>query len=334
MADGFSVAEAIFQNAINAIELGVADYTLSSEDPRRLHSAVRNLFAGILLLFKSKLADLSKNDDESLLKAKIRPTLQGDALRWVGEGSKTVDYVQIKERFDALKVKVDWSRLDNLHKYRNDIEHYFDNGGYKQSVVGQYIVNGFAIIHDFILSHLGKNPRDCFSEETWEIFLKEKAIVEQEIRNRDLEFSKLEWFDPALCEILKSFHCTGCGSNLINVVAEDRQDDKASSAIFECRECGERYDYTELVRNFCDAMAEGRIMIDNDIAYDYITRCPVCQERCYDTVMELCYSCGTAGSFVCDRCGETISAEEMDSYEETGLCGYCAHMEERIMEDD
>ena len=95
MADGFSVAEAIFQNAINAIELGVADYTLSSEDPRRLHSAVRNLFAGILLLFKSKLADLSKNDDESLLKAKIRPTLQGDAFRWVGEGSKTVDDVQI-----------------------------------------------------------------------------------------------------------------------------------------------------------------------------------------------------------------------------------------------
>ena len=334
ISQSISVSEAIFQNAINAIELGVEDYTLSSQDPRRLHSAVRNLFAGILLLFKSKLADLSKNDDESLLKAKISPMLQDGALRWVGTGNKTVDYTQIKERFEALKINVNWLRLDNLHRYRNDIEHYFDKGGYKQAVVGQYIVNGFVIIHDFIPSHLGKNPRECFSEETWETFLKEKAIVEQEIRNRDLEFSKLVWFDPALCEILKSFHCTECGSNLINVVAEDREDNKASSATFECRECGVRYDYTELVRNFCDAMAEGRVMVKDDIAYDSIALCPVCGERCYDSVMELCYLCGNEGPHVCDRCGEPIPPSEMDTFEETNLCGNCAHMEERIMKDD
>ena len=334
MTDSISVAEAIFQNAINAIELGVEDYSLSSEDPRRLHSAVRNLFAGILLLFKSKLANLSKNDDESLLKAQIIPTLQGGALRWVGTGNKTVDYTQIKDRFNALKINVDWSRLEALHGYRNDIEHYFDNGRYKQTVVAQYIVNGFAIIHEFILSHLGKNPRECFSEETWEIFLKEKAIVEQEIRNRDLEFSKLVWFDPALCDILKSFHCPECGSNLINVAVEDRQDDNASSATFECRECGTEYSYEDMVRDFCKTMAEGRIMIKDDVAYDCITRCPACGEQCYDSVMELCYLCGTSGPFVCDRCGETIPVEEMDVYEETGLCGYCAHMEKRIMEDD
>ena len=286
--ENISTAEAIFQNAINAIELGVEDYTLSSEDPRRLHSAVRNLFAGILLLFKSKLADLSKSDDESLLKAQIIPTLQDGALRWVGTGGKTVDYNQIKDRFKALKIHVDWSRLEKLHEYRNDIEHYFDNGRYKQTVVAQYIVNGFAIIHDFIMSHLRRDPRECFSEETWETFLKEKAIVEQETQNRDLEFSKLVWFDPALCDILKSFHCPECGSNLINVVAEDRQDAKASSAIFECRECGEQYSYIELIHDFCDSMAEGRIMVNDDIAYDPIARCPKCGERCYDTVMELC----------------------------------------------
>ena len=181
-----SVAEAIFQNAINAIELGVEDYTLSSEDPRRLHSAVRNLFAGILLLFKSKLADLSKSDDESLLKAQIIPTLRNGALRWVGTGDKTVDYTQIKDRFKALKINVDWARLNDLHRYRNDIEHYFDNGRYNQAVVAQYIVNAFAIIYDFIMSHLGSDPRECFSEETWDIFLREKAIVEQEITSEKL----------------------------------------------------------------------------------------------------------------------------------------------------
>ena len=333
LSQSISVAEAIFQNAINAIELGVEDYTLSNQDPRRLHSAVRNLFAGILLLFKSKLADLSKNDDESLLKAKISPMLQDGALRWVGTGSKTVDYTQIKDRFNALKINVDWSRLEELHGYRNDIEHYFDNGRYKQSVVGQYIVNGFAIIHDFILSHLGKNPRDCFPEETWDIFLKEKKIVEQEIRNRDLEFSKLVWFDPVLCEILKSFHCDECGSDLINIVNEDKSDDNASSAHFECRECGKKYTYSKIVRDLCDIISVSKMIVIDDVAYSYITQCPNCNERCYDSMKDLCYFCGAKGKLICEKCGLRIPCQDVDIFEQTRLCRHCAVKARLIMED-
>ena len=37
ISQSISVSEAIFQNAINAIELGVEDYTLSSQEIGRAH---------------------------------------------------------------------------------------------------------------------------------------------------------------------------------------------------------------------------------------------------------------------------------------------------------
>lgn len=57
----------ILQNAIDSIALGIEDY--NSSDSRRLISCTRNLFAGILLLFKHKLAILSPpGSDEVLIK--------------------------------------------------------------------------------------------------------------------------------------------------------------------------------------------------------------------------------------------------------------------------
>ena len=46
----------LLQNAINSIEIGIEDYKLSQQDERRIISCVRNVFAGILLLFKYKFS--------------------------------------------------------------------------------------------------------------------------------------------------------------------------------------------------------------------------------------------------------------------------------------
>jgi hypothetical protein len=64
----------ILQNAIDSIALGIEDY--SNPDPRRLISCTRNIFAGILLLFKHKLSQLSSPDsDEVLIKQQVLPTI-------------------------------------------------------------------------------------------------------------------------------------------------------------------------------------------------------------------------------------------------------------------
>ncbi len=66
----------ILSNAIDSIQVGVEDYLM--RDSKRYLSAVRNICAGILLLYKEKLCQLSpSHDKEVLIKKDIRPSDDG-----------------------------------------------------------------------------------------------------------------------------------------------------------------------------------------------------------------------------------------------------------------
>jgi hypothetical protein len=95
-------------HAIESIRLGVEDFQVGTHP--RLMAAVRNIHAGILLLYKEVLRRLSPEDsNEVLVKARIVPSLNefGEVV-FIGKGSKTADTRQIRERFDALDISTDW----------------------------------------------------------------------------------------------------------------------------------------------------------------------------------------------------------------------------------
>ncbi len=67
----------LIKNAVESIQVGVEDF--SSDDERRSVSAMRNIAAGLLLLFKYKLCLLSPaSDPELLIKKDLIPTVDGD----------------------------------------------------------------------------------------------------------------------------------------------------------------------------------------------------------------------------------------------------------------
>jgi len=66
------IAKRLFQNAIDSIELGLEDFGLAKKDARRYVSATRNVFAGMLLLFKSWLAEESADENYVLLRAETK----------------------------------------------------------------------------------------------------------------------------------------------------------------------------------------------------------------------------------------------------------------------
>jgi hypothetical protein len=152
----------ILQNAIDSIAIGLEDY--ESTDDRRIISSTRNIFAGILLLFKHKLCELSPEDtDEALIKQKVLPTIDTTgAVNWIGKGPKTVDVFNIEERFKSLNIVVDWVRLKKINKYRNDIEHYYSN--MNNESVQQLISDSFLIIRDFISNELDEDPKALLNE--------------------------------------------------------------------------------------------------------------------------------------------------------------------------
>src|ERR1700692_2213685 len=116
--------DSILKNAVQSIQIGVEDF--QSPDPRRALSATRNIMAGVLLLFKEKLRVMSpKDSDEALIKQNLIPKYgPNGAVVFKGEGKKTVDVQQIKDRFKSLDIVVDWSTFDKISKIRNNIEHY------------------------------------------------------------------------------------------------------------------------------------------------------------------------------------------------------------------
>ncbi|MHC9166708.1 hypothetical protein [Pseudomonas aeruginosa] len=90
----------LFNNAIRSIQTGLNDYWRIDH----LASSVRNLYAGILLLFKHKLFILSTpGSNAALIKKNVIPVLnESRVLIWKGVGSKTIDVVGIKSRFQSL----------------------------------------------------------------------------------------------------------------------------------------------------------------------------------------------------------------------------------------
>ena len=81
----------ILNNAILSIRSGLEDLAIGT--PARNLSAIRNLHAGVVLLLKSRLLELSPaGSDEILLKQKIKPRLDtSGTVEFVGTGKKTVE---------------------------------------------------------------------------------------------------------------------------------------------------------------------------------------------------------------------------------------------------
>src|SRR5438105_213793 len=101
----------LYDNAISSIQLGLADF--SSGDDKRLLSAVRNLHAGIVLLYKAKLSILSpERSADVLIKKRILPKRSSTGeIVFVGHGERTVDVREIEQRFNSLEIRTDWERF-------------------------------------------------------------------------------------------------------------------------------------------------------------------------------------------------------------------------------
>lgn len=147
----------LLTNAIESIQVGVEDYLLMDKDDKRYLSSVRNICAGILLLYKEKLSRLSpKYQKELLIKKNIELSKneQGDII-FIGKGDKTVDVYEIKERFKSLKIIEDkeyWKKFDELNQLRNNIEHYYTDKS--PDAVREVVAKSFLLIRDFIIKYL------------------------------------------------------------------------------------------------------------------------------------------------------------------------------------
>ena len=196
--------DTILKNAVLSIQIGVEDY--QSEDPRRVLSAVRNISAGVLLLFKEKLRSMSPDGtDEVLIKRKVTPHLSANGVIFVGSGKNTVDVQQIRERFKTLGIEVDWRRVDKITRVRNDIEHYCT--AESRGRLKELIADSFVVIRDFLVSQLDAKPGDMLGAETWSVFLEVADVYSAELDECREQMSAVEWKTETLAERAQTNRC-------------------------------------------------------------------------------------------------------------------------------
>jgi hypothetical protein len=168
----------LLNNAVVSIHLALEDY--DSTGNGRMLSAVRNLHAGILLLFKEKLRRASPPGSGEILlmaKSEFQKSATGAVIS-VGIGRKTVDVKQIRERFENLGIKTDWKRFDEINRLRNDIEHYFTV--VNPATMRAMISNTFIIIRNFISEELDFDPQEELGEMVWKKMLSVSEVAEKE----------------------------------------------------------------------------------------------------------------------------------------------------------
>lgn len=314
----------ILQNAIDSINIGLEDYV--STDPRRLISATRNLFAGILLLFKYKLVLLSPPEsDEVLIKERVLPSLDSDGnLKWGGKGRKTVDVQQIRDRFEQLNIHVDWDRLEKINKYRNDIEHYYS--AQSKDSASSLISNSFIIIRDFISKHLGRDPKELLGDEAWNTLVGVAEVYEKEKEDCLATFDAVDWESATLYSAVKEFDCNECGSGLVYI---PRPQKARFDNEFACKSCEESWDFESFAEKAMasyEPSANFRAWKDGgDLK---IVMCPECSCEAYVVDERHCAVCGTEAEHRCTICSNQIPPEELFL---GGYCGWCHHV---INKDD
>ena len=308
----------ILKNAVDSISLGMEDY--NNPDPRRLVSCTRNLVAGILLLFKHKLVELSPpKSDEVLIKQQIVPTIGTSGLQWQGKGKKTVDVQQIKERFNALGISVDWTRIDKINDHRNDIEHY--HSSLSQDAVRALIADSFMVIRDFIRKHLAKDPLDLLGATTWNALTNVAEVYQKEKEDCASHIESIDWKYDCLVGALSDFNCPECGSGLIDVAA---QNSDRLTAEFKCRSCGETWDFESMTDLAISKYYAGQnFLSEKDGGEPLAITCPECGHETYLLEDNVCVICEISVERKCQRCGMEIPPEEIDG---EGYCSWCAHM--------
>lgn len=311
----------LLDNAITSIHLALDDF--SSPAKGRTLSAVRNLHAGILLLFKEKLRRLSpagSNDVLIKIKSQFQKSSAGELIS-VGVGKKTVDVIHIQERFASLKIQTDWKRFEKINALRNDIEHYFTtaNRGSMEAMIS----DTFLIIRDFIHDELGEDPQQLLGNAAWAKLLSVSEVVQRERAICRKALGDIDWQSVGLAHAVKELYCDECGSPLLYPLGTTRETN------LRCRSCGNEESfnsYAERALQFFYIEENHHYVMDGNTP-GTIT-CPHCGDEGYIVEENRCALCGESCETKCSACGQTIPVEELN---DGSMCGYCNH---KLSKDD
>ena len=229
----------IFANAVESIKMGIEDY--AQANPARALSAVRNFYAGVLLLGKEVLtrAAPSANPDD-IIGAKYAPVPDGaGGVKHVIEGYQTVDFNTLGKRFKDFGIPIDTRGLVDLNGLRNNIEHRYTDR--PAQAVREAIARAFQITVA-LFQQAGEHPAEMLGD-AWLTMLEVRELYEAELARCRATFDDVDWVSSTVAEV--HLRCTECGSDLIE--QRDTANSNQEELQLICRSCGAQPDWDEAI---------------------------------------------------------------------------------------
>lgn len=317
----------ILKNAVESIQVGVEDF--NSDDERRSVSAMRNVAAGLLLLFKAKLCMLSPDyDKELLIKKDLAPAHdESGNLILRSKGKKTADVAQIRERLTNMKVDVDWKRVEKITILRNEIEHYY--AAATPDAVREVIAESFLLIRDFLQLELGEDPQTLLGDECWQVLLNTSEVYSAEEKTCKESLAKINWKYSTVERAIGHLRCSNCGSSLIEAHREGSQ---YLNILLRCKSCDHQFLFEDAIEDCVGQLfgdtAHMSIKEGGDSPYG---TCPHCDRETYVLSEGVCVACEEELEYTeCVRCSASLSLDEQDN---DGLCSYCKYVQEKTMNE-
>jgi hypothetical protein len=337
-------AEKLKENALTSIRLGIEDFQRSlllpeqNGDPARALSAVRNLFAGVLLLFKYKIAtSVDDPDDAATLifnPPEVLPQSDGNGgVEWqpVGKFKRTtIDVATIKKRFEGFDIEMDWGTIEKLQDCRNHLEHLHPANTLGE--VADFVAELFPILRDFVHKQMNEQPAELLGA-AWPIMLGHHKFF----TNTSAECSAA-WNEAGVPDLMQPWlvqcRCEECGSSLLQPHVDDIEEGMSvewhdDAFRYHCIACS----HSDLI---------GPAMLKKlDDAYHYdprdggepdIETCNECRRDTFLIGEQHCVWCRAELDYPeCVVCEEALRQDDQFN---GGLCGYHNHMHEKFMRDD
>ena len=315
---GEVVMDSIYNNAIQSIQIGIEDFEAS--DPRRALSAVRNFYAGILLLAKEVLIRAAPEaDPRDILSARYKPVPDGDnGVKFQPDTNRTIDFQDIARRFKDFDLSIDQAALASLNTIRNQIEHFYTEASVE--AVREAIARAFPVVTD-LFRLLDEIPAEALGD-AWGTMLEVREVYKRERAECLATFDNIEWNSAYLAEMKRL--CPICEAELVE--QEDPENTDPHEMFCRCRACGEPAPPEMLIEYSLEKMFEAdRYIAVKDGDDDPLNTCIECGVTAYVIADEVgCLWCGETLD-KCARCHTGLTPDNA-AVDNTSLCTYCENL--------